>query len=159
MWNSKIWKRVIIILATIAAAVLIAGGYCYYSFEYPGDPLVCMWMTLQNCMESLLFNPILTIQDIVSNNDFMTSAGSGVRMIMTMYSLAMVLAPFVDILIIFSVLDSFLHLFAGAGFKEGRILIVGYNDKVQRVIERKNENGKVYLWTENFLSADEERDL
>ena len=159
MWNSKIWKRVIIILATIAAAVLIAGGYCYYSFEYPGDPLVCMWMTLQNCMESLLFNPILTIQDIVSNNDFMTSAGSGVRMIMTMYSLAMVLAPFVDILIIFSVLDSFLHLFAGAGFKERRILIVGYNDKVQRVIERKNENGKVFLWTENFLSADDERDL
>ena len=159
MWNSKIWKRIIIVLAAIAAAVLIAGGYCYYSFEYPGDPLVCMWMTLQNCMESLLFNPILTIQDIVSNNDFMTSAGSGVRMIMTMYSLAMVLAPFVDILIIFSVLDSFLHLFAGAGFKERRILIVGYNDKVQRVIERKNENGKVFLWTENFLSADDERDL
>ena len=73
MWNSKIWKRIIIVLAAIAAAVLIAGGYCYYSFEYPGDPLVCMWMTLQNCMESLLFNPILTIQDIVSNNDFMTS--------------------------------------------------------------------------------------
>lgn len=107
MCNSKIWNRVNIALAVITATELITGGYCYYLFEYSGDSLVCIWMTQQNCMEFILFNPILTIQDIVSNNDFVNSTDSGVRMIMTMYSLAMVLAPFADILIIFSVLDNF----------------------------------------------------
>ena len=158
MWNSKTWKKVIIILAAIAAAALIAGGYCYYS-HINTDFISCICMTLQNCMESLLFNPILTIQDIVSDTDFVSGIGSVEKGIMIMYSLAMILAPFVDILIIFSVLDSFLHLFVGAGNKERHILIVGYNDTVQKVIERKNENGKVFLWTENFLSTDEERTL
>ena len=159
MWNSKTWKKVIIILAAIAAAALIAGGYCYYSFKYPDKPLDCMWMTLQNCMESLLFNPILTIQDIVSDEKFCKSIGFAGKRIMNMYSMAMILAPFVDVLIIFSVLDSFLHLFVGAGFKKRKILIVGYNNKVQRLIERKNDNGKVFLWTEKFLSTEVERKL
>ena len=159
MWNSKTWKKVIIILAAIAAAALIAGGYCYYSFKYPDKPLDCMWMTLQNCMESLLFNPILPIEDIVSEDGFYDGLSSAEKVIMNMYSMAMILAPFVDVLIIFSVLDSFLHLFVGAGFKKRKILIVGYNNKVQRLIERKNDNGKVFLWTEKFLSSEVERKL
>lgn len=159
MWNSSKWKKIIILAVAIAATALIAGGYCYYSFEYAGSRLICIGMSLQNCMESLLFNPILPIHDVVSNVGFMESIGIAERGIMILYSLAMVLAPFVDILIIFSVLDSFMHLFVGIGFKKRRILIVGYNDKVREILERRNKNGKVYLWTEKYLSAEEERDL
>ncbi len=159
MRNVNIWKKIVLVLAFIAALALLVGGYTYYAFVYPGNFWVNIGMALQNCMESLLFNPVLPIQDIILDNEFMAGLDAGKRIIILFYSLAMILAPFVDILIIFSVMDSLLHLFVGVGFKKRRILIVGYNDKVRKVIERKNENGKVYLWTDYFLSTEEERDL
>lgn len=159
MRNVNLWKKIVLVLAFIAAMALLVGGYTYYAFLYPGDFWINIGMALQNCMESLLFNPVLPIQDIISNEAFTANLDSGKRLIILFYSLAMILAPFVDILIIFSVMDSILHLFVGVEFKKRRILIVGYNDKVRKVIERKNENGKVYLWTDYFLSTEEERDL
>ncbi|MBE5827674.1 MAG: hypothetical protein E7307_13705 [Butyrivibrio sp.] len=159
MRNVNIWKKIVLVLVIIAALAMLVGGYTYYDFIYPGSFWVNIAMAMENCMESLLFNPVLPIQDIILNEEFMAGIDAGKRIIILFYSLAMVLAPFVDILIIFSVMDSLLHLFVGVGFKKRRILIVGYNDKVRKVIERKNENGKVYLWTDYFLSTEEERDL
>ena len=57
-------------------------------------------MSLQNCTESLLFNPILPIRDIAADQNFLESINIIERVIMAFYSLAMVVAPFVDILII-----------------------------------------------------------
>ena len=116
-------------------------------------------MSLQNCTESLLFNPILPIRDIAADQNFLESINIIERVIMAFYSLAMVVAPFVDILIIYSVLDSVLHLYVWVGKKKRNILIVGYNDNVKNIIERKNENGKIFLWTEHILPSEEERYL
>lgn len=157
--NSNKWKKIILFLIAAAAAELLAGGYIYYTFVFPENAWSCLWMSLQNCMESLLFNPILPIQSIAANEEFINSIGRKEQIVMHLYALVMVLVPFIDILIIFSVLDRFLHLFVGFGFRKRRILIVGYNDDVRSLIERRNRNGKVYLWTENFLSAEEEREL
>lgn len=157
--NSGKWKKIVFVLIAAAAAALLAGGCVYYAFAFPGNAWNCLWMSLQNCMESLLFNPILPIQDIAANEEFMNCIGRKEQVVMILYALAMVLAPFIDILIIFSVLDSFLHLFVGFGFGKRRILIVGYNDDVRSLIERRSRNGKVWLWTENYLSAEEEREL
>ena len=153
------WKKVIIVLIVIAFFALFAGGWTYYAFQFPGNTLGCILMTLQNCVEALLFNPILPIQEIYSNSDFISSSDLVKITILHLYSAAMVLAPLVDVLIIFSILDSFLHLFVGFTLKGRRILIVGYNDDVRKKKKKKCKNGKVYLWTERYLSAEEEREL
>lgn len=153
------WKKVIIVLIVLAFFALFAGGWTYYTFQFPGNTVGCILMTLQNCVEALLFNPILPIQEIYTNSDFISSIDLLKTTILHLYSAAMVLAPLVDVLIIFSILDSFLHLFVGFTMKERRILIVGYNDDVRKLLEKRCKNGKVYLWTERYLSAEEEREL
>ena len=146
-------------IVLLDAVVLCAGGYIYYEYTFPGRSWGwLLLMSLQNCAESLLFNPVLTIQDVVENLSFSHISGIGTCLIRA-YSIAMVLTPLIDVFIIFSVVDSFLHIFAGIRFKKTHILIVGYNDDVLKVIERRNKNEKVYLWTENYLPVEEERRL
>lgn len=160
MLASNRWKKVVIILLAVAAMALFAGGYVYYNYAFPGNPLNCFWMSMQNCVETLLFNPILPIQGIVADKEFIAFMGPAEQFVIGAYFLAMVLVPLADILIIFSIIESFLHLFVGIGaMKSRRILIVGYNDDVRKLLDRKNRNGKVYLWTERFLSTEEEREL
>lgn len=159
MWNSEKWKKVIVVLIIIAFVALFAGGWIYYTFLYPQRLWECLLMTLQNCMESLLFNPVLPIQDIFNNSVFMSSVNLSKKVILHLYSAAMVLAPLVDILIIFSILDSFLGFFAEFTWKSRKILIVGYNEEVRQLLERTFKNGKVYLWTDQLLPDEEKRDL
>ena len=159
MANSSKWKKTLIVLVFIATIILFAGGWIFYSFEYEGMYWNCVWMSMQNCIQSLLFSPIILIQDFVTNEEFIDSLSSLEQIIMGLYSLALIIAPLVNILIIFSVLDGFLHLFVGFSTSKRRILLVGYNDDVRKLIEKNNKNGKIYLWTEHLLSEEEEREL
>ncbi|MBQ2626700.1 MAG: hypothetical protein IJG17_02875, partial [Eubacterium sp.] len=111
MLASNRWKKVVIILLAVAAMALFAGGYVYYNYAFPGNPLNCFWMSMQNCVETLLFNPILPIQGIVADKEFIAFMGPAEQFVIGAYFLAMVLVPLADILIIFSIIESFLHLF------------------------------------------------
>lgn len=161
MWNTSKWKKILLFLVAVAAVLLIIGGYTYYIFHHSEKVWLCFCMSLENCLEVLLFNPILPIQTIADDKEFMAFLDGNFEatLIMNAYTITTVLVPFIDILIVFSVVDSFLHLAVGIERKNRRVLIVGYNDNVLKLIRRKNNNCKVYLWTERFLSAEEEREL
>ncbi|MDD7642345.1 MAG: hypothetical protein PUK75_07720 [bacterium] len=153
------WKKILVVLLVLAFVAIFAGGWIYYSFGDKYTIGICLAMTLQNCMESLLFNPILTIQDIVSDQEFWQQVSNCQKMILEFYDIAMIVAPLIDVLFIFSILDGILHIFVGVYLGKKRVLIVGYNDDVKCLIKTGTHESKIYLWTENSLSTEEERDL
>lgn len=153
------WKRILGILVAFNFISLLAGSWIYYIYLFPQELWLCLGMTLQNCMEAMLCNPILAIQDIVADTEFMSLLSGAGTFVLAAYTFAMVMAPLVDLLIALSVLDSFLHIFVGIAWQKKRILIVGYNDEVKTLLDKKSKDGKIYLWTEELLSDEEERDL
>ena len=60
---------------------------------------------------------------------------------------------------IFSILNYFLHLFVGWTPEKQKILIVGYNDRVRKLLNRGDSEAKIYLWTDKFLSEEEKKSL
>ena len=153
------WGNIIIGLVILAMAALFAGGWEFYYYKFPDNFWFCMGMTLQNCMETLLFNPVLTIQDIVEEKDFINSLHGYKYAFVVAYKIAMVTVPFLEVLAAFCFLDRFLHIFAGFTRKEQRLMIVGYNDRVRKLLKRGGSNAKIYLWVDELLSEEEERDL
>ena len=59
------WGNIIIGLVILAMAALFAGGWEFYYYKYPYNFCFCMEIMLQNFMETLLFNLVLIIKDIV----------------------------------------------------------------------------------------------
>ena len=116
-------KEVIIIfLVVLSIIALCFGGWVFYSYKFPGDFWYCLGMTLQNCMETLLYNPVLPIQDIVEEKELINSL-SGFRFIcIAAYKIAMVAIPLLEVLAVFCFLNYFLHIFAGFTLKKQRIL-------------------------------------
>ncbi|MCR5322687.1 MAG: hypothetical protein K6E85_05410 [Lachnospiraceae bacterium] len=161
---SKFLKKIIVILVIASSIFLIWGGCIYYGYTFKDSGLDLLWakvfwMSVQNCMETLLFNPVLPLQDVFADLAFIEAQSSANLFVMNLYTAAMVLAPLVDVLVVFSVLDSFLHFFFGVSFRKRRVLIVGYNEGVRKLITKDNKNNKIYLWTENLLKDEEEREL
>ncbi len=155
----KKYRNLLIILLALAMIFLYAGGRNYYAVTLTTGRFEYIFMTLQNCLEALLFNPILPIQAIVENVDYINILTVFGYIIFGAYCVAIVAAPLINILIVFSVFDFFRRLFVNYTFKKDRILIIGYNADVRQLIEKHSKTGKLYLWTEEFLSSDEERFL
>ena len=153
------WGNIIIGLVILAMIALVAGGWVFYCHRFPDNFWFCLGMTLQNCMETLLFNPVLTIQDIVEEKDFINSLHGYKYAFIVAYKIAMVAVPFLEVLAAFCFLDRFLHIFVGFTLKKKRILIVGYNDRVCKLLKRGVSDAKIYLWVDDMLSEEEERDL
>ena len=153
------WGNIIIGLVILAMIALVAGGWVFYCHRFPDNLWFCLGMTLQNCMETLLFNPVLTIQDIVEEKDFINSLHGYKYPFIVAYKIAMVTVPFLEVLAAFCFLDRFLHIFVGFTLKKKRILIVGYNDRVRKLLKRGVSDAKIYLWVDDMLSEEEERGL
>lgn len=153
------WGNIIIGLVILAMAALFTGGWVFYCHRFPDNRWFCLGMTLQNCMETLLFNPVLTIQDIVEEKDFINSLHGYKYAFVVAYKIAMVAVPFLEVLAVFCFLDRFLHIFAGFTRKERRLMIVGYNDRVRKLLNRGGSSAKIYLWVDELLSEEEERNL
>lgn len=160
----KYWKPILLVLIVMALLVIAFGGNVYYAFILPETDLFYrISMDLQNCMECLLFNPTLTVYDMAEDAEFIAfinSDGMLLQLLLTKaYAVAMVLVPFIDVLIVFSILDTFLHFFGNITLERKRVLIIGYNDKTKRLLNTGITKGKLYLWTDEVLSSDEERNL
>lgn len=155
----SLWKKILVVLLVLAFAAIFAGGWIYYSFGNKYTTGICLALTLQNCMQSLLLSPILQIKDIVGDHDFWQQVSDLQMILLRFYNFAMIIAPLIDVLFIFSILDGILHIFVGVFLGKKRTLIVGYNDDVKRLIKTGSNESKIYLWTEDSLSTEEERDL
>ena len=134
-------------------------GVFYYYYKFPDNVWFCVGMTLQNCVETLLFNPVLPIQDIVEEKDFINNLRGIEYAAIVMYKIAMVVVPLIEVLAIFSILNYFLHLFVGWTPEKQKILIVGYNDRVRKLLNRGDSEAKIYLWTDKFFSEEEKKSL
>lgn len=156
--NSRYRNRVLLGLILIAMILIYMGGHIFYKSTLEN---VTGWMLfgmcMQNCMESLLFNPTLTIREMVSSEGFMASVEGFDNVLIGAYGVAMVVVPAIDILIVFSILDSFLHIFTSFSICKKRVLIVGYNEKVKKLIGSGITKGKIYLWTPEAISSDEDK--
>lgn len=146
-------------LLVVTFIIILAEGVRYYSFDAPGQPWSSLGMALQNTAETLLFNPILTIDDIRDNEAYVASLDAGGILLLYVSMVAMAAAPFIDLLIVFSVLDSFFHIFSAFSLKKKRILVIGYNEHAARLIHGHTEGKKIYLWTDTLLSEEEQRQL
>ncbi len=151
--------RIIGILLITAFILIFAGSWQYYIYLFPGDYAFCAGMTFQNSAEALLFNPVLTISDIVADAEFLGTLTTPGIILMSLSVIAMAAAPFIDILVVFSVIDSFTHLFSDITLKKKRILVIGYNESSRKLLLSECEKGKLYLWTDRMLSDEEEREL
>lgn len=159
MRRLKEWKKWLFILLGVATVIVLVGGWIYYTFEFHGAFWLCMGATIHNCVEVLLFNPILTIQDIVSCEEFIGSLSYWGNIFVMLYSVAVIVVPLVDILLVLSILDDFLHFIIGISWNKEGILVVGYNDKVRNILESNCDRKKIYLWANQVLSTEEEREL
>ena len=153
------WEILVISLVLLSILSLCAGGWVFYSYKYPGKFWFCLGMMLQNCMETLLYNPVLPIQDVVEEKELINSLSGARFFAIAAYKVAMVAIPFLEVLAVFCFLDRFLHIFAGFTLKKQRILIVGYNDRVRKLLNRGVSNAKIFLWVDYVLTEEEERDL
>ena len=154
------WKKFFWGIVFFSVLSLLAGGWVfYYYYKFPDNVWFCVGMTLQNCVETLLFNPVLPIQDIVEEKDFINNLRGIEYAAIVMYKIAMVVVPLIEVLAIFSILNYFLHLFVGWTPEKQKILIVGYNDRVRKLLNRGDSEAKIYLWTDKFLSEEEKKSL
>ena len=160
MKRRKRWRKILISAIIIAFFSLFLGGWIYYyRYKFVGQFWICLGLTLQNCVESLLFSPILSIHELASDIEFWTEVLLPHKIVMILYGITMVLAPLIDVFIVFKILEEFLSLFIDFSVRKKRILIIGYNDMVKRVLDVPRKNSKIFLWTEDTLSAEEERNL
>ncbi len=150
-------KLIIVGLLAVTFLIILAEGIRYYSFDASGKPWSSLGMALQNTAETMLFNPILTIDDIRDNEAYVASLNAPGRLLLYFSMVAMALAPFIDLLIVFSVLDSFLHIFTGYSLQKKRILVIGFNEHAARLIHAHTEGKKIYLWADDLLSEEEQR--
>lgn len=158
--NPRYRNRLLLGLIILAMGVIYWGGHLFYHFSINGATgWMYFGMCMQNCMECLLFNPTLTIKEMVETPGFMVSIEGCIdNFIIGAYGVAMVLVPAIDILIVFSILDSFLHIFTSFSlYQKKRVLIVGYNDKVKKLINSGITRGKIFLWTPEAISSDEDK--
>ncbi|MCR5789640.1 MAG: hypothetical protein K6G83_07100, partial [Lachnospiraceae bacterium] len=144
-------------LLAVTFLIILAEGIRYYSFDAAGKPWSSLGMALQNTAETMLFNPILTIDDIRDNEAYVASLDAGGILLLYVSMVAMAVAPFIDLLIVFSVLDSFLHIFSGYSLQKKRILVIGFNEQAARLIHGHTGGKKIYLWTDALLSEEEQR--
>lgn len=112
------WKRILISLIIIAFIVIFIGGWIFYEYRFQGDFWPCLGTTLENCMETLLFSPILSIQEIMIETEFWRGLTDIKKVFVTMYCIALIAAPLLNLLFVFSILDEFLHFFVGITWKK-----------------------------------------
>ena len=156
----KIWKFIInhiLTLLLIDGIVVFLGGLVYFD-EIISIP-VRIGMSLQNVFESLLFNPFLSISDLISNTDWQAIALPR-QVVLIIYALAMIITPLLDLLIAFRIVDHFVHFSAGIALREEkRVLLIGSGEDVLRILKKDLSGFKIYLWSSETLSDEEKSEL
>ncbi len=154
------WEVIIIVLVFLALLSLCAGGWVfYYFYKFPGNVWLCIELTFQNCLETLLCNPVLPIQDIADEKNFIKDLNGLKYFCILAYKIAMIAVPMLEVIAVFCILDHILHVSSRFTRKKQRILIVGYNERVRKLLNKSIPNAKIYLWVDNLLSEEEERSL
>ncbi|MBR0090098.1 MAG: hypothetical protein IJP92_00130 [Lachnospiraceae bacterium] len=152
-------NRLILVILFLSLLFLLGGGFYYYRSTMPDIAFLnTLGMALQNAGEILLFNPVLTISEVVSDTAFWTNLQMPFNLLMWAFVLVSAVIPFIEVVFVFSVLDRFLGIFAGLTLQKKRILVIGYSESVQRMLAGKHQ-GKVYLCTDHMLPEDAEREL
>lgn len=152
-------QRLFLTLLFISAGFLFAGSCIFYFRTVSGiSGLKCIGMSLQNVAETLLFNPILTIEDILAEPGFMESLSFGESVLMFCYRLTAVLIPIGEIIVVFHVVNSMLHVFTGLITVEDSVLLIGYNDLVSEILDNPTAR-KLYLWSDSTLPEDTIKEL
>ena len=147
-------QRLFLVLLFISSGFLLAGGCIFYARTVSGIGwLKCIGMSLQNVAETLLFNPILTIEDILAEPGFMESLSFGESVLMFCYRFTAVLVPIGEIIVVFHVINGFLHVFTGLISIDDSVLLIGYNDLVSEILDNPTAR-KLYLWSNTTLSED-----
>lgn len=158
----KFKAKILLFAAVIAAMLFIYSGSCIIfgrEYEDASESEINM-MALQNSAETMLFNPGITLEDIEGLEKFDYEDLTFMEtIIMKGLRIAVVAAPFLDILIVFSFLDSILILKAWLSTGNRKVLVIGYNENVKTLLKNRHDNLKVYLWLEEVLSSEEIREL
>lgn len=158
----KFKAKILLFAAVIAAMLFIYSGSCIIfgrEYEDASESEINM-MALQNSAETMLFNPGITLEDIEGLEKFDYEDLTFMEtIIMKGLRIAVVAAPFLDILIVFSFLDSILILKAWLSTGNRKVLVIGYNENVKTLLKNRHDNLKVYLWLEEVLSPEEIREL
>lgn len=151
------FKKILLLLVLLDFLIVLAGGYYYFSKNYSGMEVTAL--ALNNCFEALLMEQQLTVKDLVEDVVFWEGLSGFGRILMWAYSVALIVSPLISLLIALSVLDEFLHFFAGFTNKKNRVLVVGYNEQIRTILLEKNKDSKIYLWSEMIVPEEEEKEL
>lgn len=140
-------------LVVVASIIILWGGCLYYKETIE----VSNWLTifcasLQNLAETLLFNPVLTLEDFYSV--FKEHSPMAIA-----FEITVALTPLVDLIIVFSIFNFFINvrIWLTAPFNT-KVLVVGNNPEIDRILEEKVKNKRIYRWTEELISEERKKD-
>lgn len=162
--NKKKTQRALLWIIFLSFLLLTADGCVYFYFAHPETELP-VWerlgeilaMSLQNSAETILFGPVVTIQDVCTAPWYLESPG--LRLAMLPYILLQVLIPVLDILLIFSFLDLSLRWLVGLKHKKKNLLVIGDTLQTRALFRRIPGDTKVFFWTDDVLGEEDSRNL
>lgn len=153
-------------ILVFTSLVLLLGGWVYFNrtIESISTPsirrLSALIMAFQNCAESLLCNPILSIPVVFEDFDKFTMLE---KVILLFYSLFLMAVPIIEAVVAFSVLDRVFRFLGGISKNKCKVLIVGFNEYTKKIIEATGDSFKkkykICVWTDEVLSEEVLNDL
>ena len=149
----SVLSRIVYALIFVASVIILWGGCLYYSKTIEDSNwLTVFCASLQNLAETLLFNPVLTLEDYYSafpEHSIMTIA----------FEITVALTPLIDLIIVFSIFNFFINvrIWVTAPLKT-KVLVVGNNPEIDRILEETVKDKRIYRWTEELISEERKKD-
>ena len=149
----SVLTRCIYVLVVVASVIIFAGGFVYYKAKLGNsNSFVALCASMQNLAETLLFNPVLTLEDyhsVFPDKSIMAIA----------FEITVALTPLIDLVIVFSIFNFFINIgiWMTAPFKT-KVLVVGNNPEIDRILEEGVKGKRIYRWTEELISEERKKD-
>lgn len=151
---------ILVIVIILAVVFIVGGGWIYYTSLYAAEPQKCMAMSLQNLVETLLFNPIVTIEKMTAEKGFFGNLSAVKRVWIVFFSAAVIIVPALELFTVYHIFNRFLHIVLSNPLATKRhLLIVGYNSQVLNLLKNSKNDFKVYLWTDKSLKNEQKIEL